>query len=40
MERRCESYRVGDEVYTAIIGDEEKTGLKLDDDGNDHRDFE
>ena len=30
MEGRCESDCEGDEVYPAIFGDEERTGLKLD----------
>ena len=30
MEGRCESDRGGDEVYPAIFGNEEETGLKLD----------
>ena len=30
MEGRCENDRVGDEVYPATFGNEEKTGLKLD----------
>ena len=29
MEGRCEIDRVGDEVYPATFGNEEKTGLKL-----------
>ena len=32
MEGRCESNRGGDEVYPATFGNEEETGLKLDDD--------
>ena len=32
MEGRCESGRGRDEVYLATFGDEEKNGLKLDDD--------
>ena len=32
MEGRCESNRRRDEVYPASFGDEEETGLKLDDD--------
>ena len=34
MEGRCESNRGGDKVYTATFGNEEETGLKLDDDDN------
>ena len=32
MEGRCESNRGGDEMYPATFGNEEETGLKLDDD--------
>ena len=32
MEGRCESDCGRDEVYPATFGDEERTGLKLDDD--------
>ena len=32
MKGRCESDFGRDEVYPATFGDEEKTGLKLDDD--------
>ena len=32
MVGRCESNRGGDEVYPATFGNEEETGLKLDDD--------
>ena len=32
MEGRCESNRGEDEVYPATFGNEEETGLKLDDD--------
>ena len=32
LEGRCESDCGMDEVYPATFGDEEKTGLKLDDD--------
>ena len=32
MKERCESGRGGDEVYPATFGNEEKSGLKLDDD--------
>ena len=39
MEGRCESDRAGDEVYPATFGDEEKNGLKLDDDGVKVTDF-
>ena len=35
MERRCKNDRGGDKVYPAIFGDEEKNGLKLDDNDND-----
>ena len=34
MEGRCESDREGDEVCPATFSDEEKTELKLDDDGD------
>ena len=34
MEGKCESDRGGDEVYPATFDDEEKNGLKLDDDDN------
>ena len=30
IEGRCESDRLGDEVYSATFGNEEKTGSKLD----------
>ena len=32
MEGRCESNRGGNEMYPATFGNEEKIGLKLDDD--------
>ena len=35
MEKRCESDRGEDEVHAATFGDEEKNGLKLDDDDDD-----
>ena len=35
MEGRIEHDRGSDEVYPATFGDEEKTGLKLDDDDDD-----
>ena len=34
MVGRCESNCVRDEVYPATFGDEEKTGLKMDDGDN------
>ena len=36
-EVRCESDRGENEVYPAIFGDEENTGLKLNDDDDDTR---
>ena len=35
MEGRSESDRGGNEVYPATFGNEEETGLKLDDDDDD-----
>ena len=35
MEGRCESNCGRDEVYPSTFGDEERTGLKLDDDDDD-----
>ena len=36
MKGRCESNRGGHEVYPATFGNEEETGLKLDDEPDFH----